>query len=55
LKDQVETDPKAALKDESSQKYLIVRKSENTSSGYTVNIREEVVAKELENAGSWSF
>lgn len=33
------------------RKYLIVRKSENTSSGYTVNIREEVVAKELETAG----
>jgi len=51
LKEKAQTDPKAALKDESSRKYLIIRKSENTSSGYTVNIREEVVAKELETAG----
>ena len=39
------------MKDETSTKYLIIRKSENTSSGYTVNIREDVVAKELETAG----
>nr|WP_080752165.1 IS1634 family transposase [Bradyrhizobium japonicum] len=51
LKDRAEADPKAALQDESSKKYLIIRKSENTPSGYTVNIREEVVAKELETAG----
>lgn len=51
LKERAEADPQAALKDESSMKYLIIRKSENTSSGYTVNIREEAVAKELETAG----
>lgn len=51
LKDRAQADPEAAMKDESSNQYLIIRKSENTDSGYTVNIREEVVAKELEHAG----
>ncbi|MGW8956309.1 hypothetical protein [Paenibacillus sp. NPDC055715] len=51
LKEQAESDPQASLQDESSKKYLIIRKSENTSSGYTVNIREDVVEKELETTG----
>jgi len=51
LKDRAEADPKSALEDESSKKYLIIRKSANTPSGYTVNIREDVVEKELETAG----
>ena len=51
LKDRAEADPKSAMEDEPSRKYLIIRKSDNTSSGYTVNIREDVVAKELETAG----
>lgn len=51
LKERAEAHPLAALKDEESGKYLIIRKSENTLSGYTVNIREEVVDKELETAG----
>ncbi len=29
----------------------MIRKSSNTPSGYTVNIREDVVAKEIETAG----
>jgi transposase len=51
LKEWAETEPKAAQADELSQKYLIIRKSENTPTGYTVNIREEVVARQLETAG----
>lgn len=51
LKERAEIDPISALKDESSHQYLIIRKSTNTDSGYTVSIREEVVAKELETAG----
>ena len=39
------------LQDKLSKKYLIIRKSENTSSGYIVNIREEAVAKGLRTAG----
>jgi transposase len=33
------------------EKYLIVRKSKQNSNGVTVNIREDVVAKELETVG----
>ena len=33
------------------KKYLIIRKSRQSSSGVTVNIREDVVAKELETVG----
>lgn len=51
LKERAEAAPQAALKNDEAAKYLIIRKSENTPSGYTVNIREEVVAKELETAG----
>lgn len=50
LKERAEAHPQAALKDEESNKYLIIRKSENIPNGYTVNIREEVVAKGLETA-----
>lgn len=51
LKDRAIADPKAALTDELCKKYLMIRKSEHTPSGYTVNVREEVVNKELETAG----
>ncbi len=51
LKERAEADPASAKADATAQKYLIVRKSAHTSSGYTVNIREEVVAKELNTAG----
>lgn len=51
LKERAETDPKTAQMEELSKKYLIIRKSENTPTGYTVSIREEVVAKQLETAG----
>lgn len=51
LKDQAEADPKYAQSDEESKKYLIIRKSESAHTGYTVSIREEVVAQKLETAG----
>lgn len=51
LKDRAEANPSAALQDEACKKYLIIRKSEQAPSGYTVNIREDVVHKELETAG----
>lgn len=51
LKERAEANPKTSLDDESSKRYLMIRKSSNTPSGYTVNIREDVVAKELETAG----
>ena len=52
LKERAEADPASAKADATAQKYLIVRISAHTSSGYTVNIREEVVAKEL-NTARW--
>lgn len=51
LKDRAEANPQSTLEDESSRKYLMIRKSAHSASGYTVNIREEVVAKELDTAG----
>lgn len=50
LKERAEADPEAAQSDE-SLKYLIIRKSEHAPTGYTINVREEVVAKKLKNAG----
>ncbi len=51
LKDRAEVDPPSALADAVAKKYLIIRQSAHTPSGYTVNIRDEVVAKELQTAG----
>lgn len=51
LKEQAEADPKTSLTDEESKKYLNIRKSEHTQTGYTINIREEIVAQKLETAG----
>lgn len=33
------------------KKYLIIRKSDKTDSGYTINVRNDVVEKELANSG----
>ena len=51
LKERAEADPLSALTDRAAKKYLIIRKSVHTPSGYTVNLREAVVAKELDTAG----
>lgn len=51
IREQAEADPVVAQADEESLKYLIIRKSEQASTGYTINIREEVVAQKLRNAG----
>jgi transposase len=51
LREQAEADPVVAQTDLESQKYLIIRKSENAPTGYTINIREEVVVQKLKNAG----
>ena len=44
-------DPNNVKLAEEYKKYLIVRKSQQNSNGVTVNIREDVVAKELETVG----
>ncbi len=51
LREQAETDPVMAQNDGESQKYLIIRKSELASTGYTINIREDVVTQNLKHAG----
>ena len=51
LKEQAEADPPSALADAAAQKYLIIRKSARAPSGYTVNVRDDAVAKDLETAG----
>jgi transposase len=48
---QAEVDPNDEKLAAAYKKYLIVRKSQQTESGVTVNIREDVVARELETVG----
>ena len=43
--------PEKYADDASFAKYLIIRRSEKEGSGYTVNLREDVVEAELETAG----
>ena len=51
LKEQAETDPINAMLNDECKKYLLIRNSEKTSTGYTVNIKDDVVNRELETAG----
>ena len=51
LRQKAITDPEKCLNDEACQKYLIIRKSEKQSSGYTISIRTEVLEKSLQIAG----
>ena len=51
LKGKAEADPaKAMLKDDYG-KYLLIRNSEKSPTGYTVNIKDDIVNSELETAG----
>jgi transposase len=43
--------PEKYADDHNYTKYLLIRRSEKESSGYTVNLREDVVEAELETAG----
>jgi transposase len=51
LRDQAVAQPKKCASNSLYTKYLIIRRSEKDSSGYTVNLREDVVEAELETAG----
>ena len=51
LRDQAKGQPEKCAKDDDYTKYLIIRHSEKDGGGYTVNLREDVVAAELETAG----
>lgn len=51
LVDQVKRNPEKHLNNTDVKRYLIARKSEKNETGYTVNIRYEVLSDELANAG----
>ena len=51
LREQAMSEPAKCLGNDEYEKYLIIRRSEKESSGYTVNLREDIVAAELETAG----
>ena len=49
--DRVKEDSTIIESDTEVKKYLIVRKSSKSTEGYTINIREEVIQKELAHSG----
>ena len=51
LRDEAETDPEKFTQSEEYKKYLNIRKSIKTDSGYTVTIRETVIKDELKHCG----
>ena len=51
LREQAMLQPEKYVNDRKYTKYLIIRRSEREASGYTVNLREDVVEVELETAG----
>jgi hypothetical protein len=51
LMDKARQDPEKSRRDPDVKKYLIVRKSDKNSSGYTIKIRSEVVSGQLATSG----
>jgi transposase len=51
LRERATEQPEKYINDPSYTKYLIIRRSEKESSGYTISLREDVVESELETAG----
>ena len=51
LVQEAQKDPRNGKLKEQFDRYLIIRKSEKHDSGYTVNVREDVLAEELAHAG----
>ena len=51
LREQATGQPEKYVGNPKHMKYLIIRRSEKESSGYTINLREDVVEAELETAG----
>ena len=51
LKERAEANPADHLHDEEYSKYLLIRNSEKSPSGYTVSIKEDAIKQELETAG----
>lgn len=51
IRQKVAENPEKYLEDEECAKYLIIRKSDKHESGYTINIRNDVIEKNLQTAG----
>jgi transposase len=51
LVEAAEADPHNGLLKKQYERYLIIRRSQKRESGYTVNVREDVVERELAHAG----
>lgn len=51
LREKAEHDTEKSMTDEECKKYLIIRKSDKQESGFTINIRKDVLDKMLETAG----
>lgn len=51
LKEKAQANPVEAMRKEEYTKYLLIRSSEKSSTGYTISIKEEVIAQELQTAG----
>jgi transposase len=51
LRQKAIANPEKCLDDEECQKYLIIRKSEKQSNGYTISIRTDVIEQSLQTAG----
>ncbi|CQR70542.1 hypothetical protein [Sporomusa ovata] len=51
LKEQAEKNSAEAKQKEDYTKYLLIRNSDKSTSGYTITIKDDVIAKELETAG----
>jgi transposase len=51
LKERAEANPADHLHDEEYGKYLLIRNSEKSPSGYTISIKENAIKKQLETAG----
>ena len=51
LRSQAMDEPEKCVGKAEYEKYLVIRRSEKENSGYTINLREDVVAAELETSG----
>jgi transposase len=51
LKERAQIDPTGAMQQDECKKYLLIRQSEKAASGYTINIKNEIIDTELKHAG----
>lgn len=51
LKERAQADPARMMLQDEYKKYLLIRHSEKTASGYTITIKNDIIEKELKHAG----